>query len=139
MYLSSCTVTLTPQGVCLSELSASTSTITLTCMTDTTALSWLQQDSNLIPLVYNNFSRPLNVPVQHGVFTVQLTMVSSDGNNYTSIATVSVSSLVNITTLTMTCDDDGDGIGENALLINGIINIVQHLRKGNGLGTCMYV
>ena len=77
--------------------------------------------SNLIPLVYNSFSRPLNVPVQHGVFTVQLTMVSSDGNNYTSIATVSVSSLVNITTLTMTCDDNGDGIGENALLINGIM------------------
>ena len=123
LYLSSCTVTLTqaPQGMCLSELSArGTSTITLTCMTDTTALSWLQQDSNLMSLVYNNFDRPLNVPVQHGVFTVQLTMVSSDGNNYTSVATVSISSLVNITTLNMTCDDNGDGIGENALLINGI-------------------
>ena len=119
LYISSCTVTLTPHLVCLSELSASTPTITLTCMTDTTALLW--QYSNLIPLVYNSFSRPLNVPVQHGVFTVQLTMVSSDGNNYTSIATVSVSSLVNITTLTMTCDDNGDGIGENALLINGIM------------------
>ena len=94
--------------------------MTFTCMADNTAILWIYQNTNL--RFYNNFSKPINMPEQHGIFTIRLTMVSADGYNYTSTATVSVSSLINITTLTITCDDNGDGIGgKDAILINGML------------------
>ena len=120
-------------------------------MTNNTAIQWLQQNAGLLPVVYNNDSinNSINVPVQHGAFTIRLTMVSADGYDYTSTATVNASSLGNITTITLTCDDNGDGIGKNALLINGKLNTyriywgiaVSLLPIGNfiHLITCMHL
>ena len=53
---------------------------------------------------------------------VRLTMIDvyGDNVNLTSVATVSVSSLVERVTV-ITCDGDGDGVnGKDALLINGM-------------------
>ena len=92
-------------------------TITFTCMTNTTALL-LAQGSDLQP--YNSMSM-LNVPETLGIFTVELTSISSNGFDLTATATVTnTSSLLSNSTVTLICDDDGNGIGgKEALLING--------------------
>ena len=101
-------VTLAPKVLCLSP---GVSEVTVTCMTNTTAILWIYNHTNqLQQIFYNNDYRPINKLEQLGVFSVQLTMVSADGYNYTSTATVNGSSLVNISTLTISCDGDGDGI-----------------------------
>ena len=88
-------------------------------MTNTTALL-LAQGSNLQP--YNNMSASLlNVPKTLGIFTVELTSISSNGFDFTATATVTnTSSLPSNSIVTLICDDDGDGMdGKEATVING--------------------
>ena len=93
--------------------------VTVTCKTNTTAMLWIYNRIN--QRVFDNNSM-LNDQANLGIFTVRLTMIDVDGDNVnlTSLATVSVSSLVDRVTV-ITCDGNGDGMNaKDALLINGI-------------------
>ena len=94
--------------------------LTFTCETDSSLLTWIDESSN--QKSYTT-SSALNVSAQLDIFTVQLTMIN--GNILTSTATVNVSSLINITTLRISC---GDGLNrEDALLINGRVYRLDRL------------
>ena len=110
------TAVLTPAVQCVAALPGESELVTFTCTTNTTRLSWIYE-GNLVSF-NSTFSTPNESQHLLGVFTIRLTMVQ--GNNLTSTATVNVSSLVNIATLNITCDDNDDGLdGEEATLING--------------------
>ena len=124
ILLSLDTVTLAPKIVCVSP---DVSEVTFNCMTTTTAILWIYNQTG-VQIFYNNNDRPINVSEQLGVFSVQLTMVSADGNEYTSTATVNASSLVNITTLTISCNGNGTLVGQqHAQLINGMFKLLDTL------------
>ena len=92
--------------------------MTVTCKTTTKVLLWIYNRTD--QEFYNNDSMP-NEQADLGIFTVRLTMIDVDGDNVnlTSVAIVSVSSLVDRVTV-ITCDGDGNGLnGTDALLING--------------------
>ena len=104
-------------------------------MTDTSGLLWIQ-GNKLQP--YNSMST-LNVPKTLGIFTVQLTSISSNGFDLTATATVTnTSSLLSNSIVSLICDNDGDGIGgKEALLINGLSYILQpNVYYGQQLATC---
>ena len=88
--------------------------VTFTCETDSSLLTWTYDSSYQISYTT---SSTVNDTGQLGNFTVRLTMISS-GNILTSTATINISSLVNVTTVSIAC---GDGLSsEEASLINGM-------------------
>lgn len=86
-------------------------------MTNTGAVLWIYKLLNQAYFFTTNFA--INDTTQLGFFTLRLTMIS--GNNITSTATVNTSSLVNITSLSITCEDNDNEV--EALLVNGVLII----------------
>ena len=86
-------------------------------MADLGAILWIQGSHQL----YYSSSSTVNDTGSLGAFTVRL--VSVDGSNYTSAATVTnTSELLSIMgSITLTCDDNGDAIGGDTavLVVNG--------------------
>ena len=123
-------VTVTPAVKCLLP---GESMVTVTCKTTTTALLWIY---NRTDQEFYNKDSMLNEQADLGIFTVRLTMIDvvGDNVNLTSLATVSVSSLVDRVTV-ITCDGDGDGLnGQDALLIIGTINFYYYHRCSQCMG-----
>ena len=98
---------------------------TYTCVTDTGALLWLQswaQGTIQIMPPYSD-SSVVNESRSLGFFTTRLDSV--EGSILTSTATTNSSLLQNITTtttITLICDDTGDGISDvtaTLIIVNG--------------------
>ena len=109
------TVILTPPfvSVCPQALQS----VTFTCTADLGAILWIQGSHQQ----YYSSSSTVNDTGSLGAFTVRL--VSVDGSNYASTATVTnTSELLSITgNITLTCDDNGDAVGgaTAVLVLNG--------------------
>ena len=112
---SSFTVILLPPfiNVCPNALQS----VAFTCMADLGGILWIQGSHQQ----HYSSSSTVNDTGSLGAFTVRL--VSVDGSNYTSTATVTnTSELLSITgNITLTCDDNGDAIGGDTavLVVNG--------------------
>ena len=105
-------VSVSPQGL---------QSVAFTCTTDTGGTLWILQ---VQLLVFSSSSSAVNDTGSLGAFTVRL--VSVDGSNLISTATVTdttalLSSITAVGNITLTCDDNGDGIGGDTavLIVNG--------------------
>lgn len=95
--------------------------VTFTCMTNTGAVLWIYtlRGQTYGRTFTNSFA--VNDTTQLGVFTLTVAMIS--GNNLTTVATVSTSSLINITSLNIMCRDSDNEM--EAFLVNGTLSSIR--------------
>ena len=101
--------------------------VTFTCTANLGAILWIQG----IHQQHYSSSSIVNDTGSLGAFTVRL--VSVDGSNYTSTATVTnTSELLSITgNISLTCDDNGDAIGGDTAVL--VVNGNSYLYKSDTL------